>query len=397
MKDTQLASLGSLVEAVGTSAAQPLLTSPPRRDGQTLELAVVLPTYKESANLRPVIQALDRVLNGIEWEVIIVDDDSPDGTAELARELAATHTRVRVVHRVGRRGLASACIEGMLATPARYIAVMDADLQHDERVLPEMFDRIRSGEIDLVVASRNLAGGSMGAFAQERVRLSTLGARLAHMVCPAALTDPMSGFFVLDRCFFEEVMHRLSGIGFKILVDLVASAQRPVRFAEVPYRFRNREHGESKLDVSIELEYLYLLIDKLVGRFVPTRFVLFVAVGALGLLLHLGVLAACYLGWGMSLISAQMTATAVAMAFNFLLNNLVTFREYRLRGWRILTGLATFYAACSIGALVNVGFADSMARHGAPWYLAGICGMSVSAVWNYGVNTVLTWKRGRRT
>src|SRR6185295_11168031 len=240
-------------------------------------------------------------------------------------------------------------------------------------------------------------GGSMGAFAQERVRLSTLGARLAHMVCPAALTDPMSGFFILDRRFFEEVMHRLSGIGFKILVDLVASAKRPVRFAEVPYRFRNRERGESKLDVSIELEYLYLLIDKLVGRFVPTRFVLFVAVGALGLLLHLGVLGACYLGWRMSLISAQVTATAVAMAFNFLLNNLVTFREYRLRGWRILTGLATFYVACSIGALVNVGFADSMARHGAPWYLAGICGMSVSAVWNYGVNTVLTWKRGRRT
>jgi dolichol-phosphate mannosyltransferase len=165
--ETQVTSLGSLVEAVGTSVAQPLLTSPPRRDGQTLELAVVLPTYKESANLRPVIEALDRVLNGIEWEVIIVDDDSPDGTAELARELAATHTRVRVVHRVGRRGLASACIEGMLATPARYIAVMDADLQHDERVLPEMFDRIRGGEIDLVVASRNLAGGSMGAFARS--------------------------------------------------------------------------------------------------------------------------------------------------------------------------------------------------------------------------------------
>src|SRR5258706_4584179 len=230
--DTQVTSLGSLVEAVGTSA-KPLLTSPPRRDGQTLELAVVLPTYKESANLRPVIEAIDRVLRGVEWEVIIVDDDSPDGTAELARELAATHTRVRVVHRVGRRGLASACIEGMLATPARYIAVMDADLQHDERVLPEMFDRIRGGEIDLVVASRNLTGGSMGAFAQERVRLSSLGARLAHIVCPAALTDPMSGFFILDRRFFEEVMHRLSGIGFKILVDLVASAKRPVRVEEV--------------------------------------------------------------------------------------------------------------------------------------------------------------------
>src|SRR5258706_2752055 len=229
----QVTSLGSLVEAVGTSAAKPLLTSPERRDGCVLELAVVLPTYKESANLRPVIEALDRVLKGVEWEVIIVDDDSPDGTAERARELAAVHTRVRVLHRVGRRGLASACIEGMLATPARYIAVMDADLQHDERVLPEMFERIRGGDLDLVVASRNLAGGSMGSFAKERVRLSSLGARLAHMVCPAALTDPMSGFFILDRRFFEEVMHRLSGIGFKILVDLVASAKRPVRVEEV--------------------------------------------------------------------------------------------------------------------------------------------------------------------
>ncbi len=360
-----------------------------------IELAVVLPTYNERENVPIVLAALDRALGGIAWEVIFVDDDSPDGTAEYVRGLASTNRRIRLLERIGRRGLSSACIEGMLTTAAPYIAVMDADMQHDESILPKMLARIRSERLDLVVASRNLGGGSMGECSRGRVWLSDLGNRVSRLVCHCDISDAMSGFFVVDRSFFQEIVHRLTGSGFKILVDLLASSPRPVRVAEVPYRFRQREHGESKLDVNVELEYLFLLIDKLIGKYVPTRFVMFVLVGSLGMVIHLSCLAFLYLTAKVDFALAQATATVAAMTFNFLLNNVVTFRDRRLHGWRILTGLLTFYLACSVGALMNVSFAEFLHRQAIPWYIAGVSGTAISSVWNYGVNTILTWRRGR--
>jgi dolichol-phosphate mannosyltransferase len=284
----------------------------------------------------------------------------------------------------------------MLATAASYIAVMDADLQHDESILPCMYQCVSANGLDLVVGSRNIAGGSMGEFTPKRVALSGLGARLSGTVLKCRLSDPMSGFFVVSRAFFEEVAGRLSGVGFKILVDLVASAQRPVRFAEVPYTFRTRKNGESKLDINIGLEYLLLLLDKLIGKWVPSRFVLFVAVGGLGLLVHLTVLVMLFWGAGRRFLYAQATATLVAMTFNFLLNNVTTFRDRRLRGFRLGIGLATFYAACSVGAMTNLAFARLLLQAGMPWYLAGVVGMAVSSIWNYGVNTILTWRQNVR-
>ncbi|MGA2602079.1 MAG: glycosyltransferase family 2 protein [Bryobacteraceae bacterium] len=358
-----------------------------------LDLAVVIPTFNERANVIPLLDRLRATLAGIEWEAIFVDDDSPDGTAAFIREIGRTDSRVRVLQRIGRRGLASACIEGMLLTPAPFIAVMDADLQHDEAVLPCMYQRIKNENLDLIVGSRNVEGGSMGAFAKERVMLSSLGKRLSRTVAKCDLSDPMSGFFIVDRRFFEEVVHRLSGVGFKILVDLVASCGRPVRFAEVPYTFRNRERGESKLDINVGLEYIELLLDKVIGHVVPTRFVLFVMVGAVGLLVHLGVLALLFYFLGMQFGYAQIIATLAAMTFNFLVNNITTFRARRLRGARLISGLFVYYVACSVGAITNLAFAEFLLHAGLPWYLAGILGMAVSSVWNYGVNTILTWRR----
>ena len=360
-----------------------------------IELAVVLPTYNERENVPIVLAALDRALAGYAWEAIIVDDDSPDGTAEYVRGLASTNRRIRLLERIGRRGLSSACIEGMLTTSAPYIAVMDADMQHDETILPKMLDRIRTERLDLVVASRNLGGGSMGESSRGRILLSRMGNRVSRLVCHCDISDAMSGFFVVDRAYFQEIVHRLTGTGFKILVDLLASSQRPVRVAEVPYRFRNRERGESKLDVNVELEYLFLLIDKMIGNYVPTRFVVFVLVGSLGMVVHLTCLALLYLVAKESFAISQTAATMVAMTFNFLLNNVVTFRDRRLRGWRILTGLLTFYLACSVGALMNVSFAEFLHQQAIPWYVAGISGTAISSVWNYGVNTILTWRRSR--
>ena len=360
-----------------------------------IELAVVIPTYNERENVGLLLEALENALKGIEWEAIFVDDNSPDGTAERVREVAAKNRRVRILERIGRRGLSSACIEGMLATPAPYIAVMDADLQHDEMILPTMLERMKSEDLEIVVASRKIVGGSMGEFARKRVWLSNLGTWISRLVCRSEVSDAMSGFFLVDRAYLRRVAPRLTGAGFKILVDLIASSPRPVLLGEVPYHFRNRRLGESKLDINAELEYLYLLVDKLIGKVIPMRFTLFVLVGSLGVVVHLGTLALLYRSGHVPFAISQTVATIVAMTGNFLLNNTVTFRDRRLKGWRLLSGLFTFYLACSIGAVASVSFAQFILNSHVPWYLAGISGMAISSFWNYGVNDLLTWRRAR--
>jgi dolichol-phosphate mannosyltransferase len=361
-----------------------------------LELTVVVPTFNERQNVLLLLDKLERALSPIEWEVIFVDDHSPDGTSNAVREIARTNRRVRLIERVGRRGLASACIEGMMASAAPYIAVLDADLQHDESILPEMLRRIETEGLDVVVASRRAEGGSMGEFSRKRTRLSHLGSQVGKLICHCDVSDPMSGFFVVDAAFFRALVPKLTGSGFKILLDILASSRAVPRVAEVPYRFGSRQFGESKLDVNVGLEYLYLIVDKLIGKWLPTRFVLFLLVGATGVLVHLAFLAILYLNHIRDFAQSQAIATVITMTFNFLLNNVVTFRDRRLRGLRLLTGLLTFYAACSLGAVINVAFAAMLMRQGVEWYFAGAAGTAISSVWNYGVNTVLTWRKSRR-
>ncbi len=254
------------------------------------ELAVIVPTLNERDNIELLLDRLDAALASIHWEIVFVDDDSQDGTADLLVRLQRSMSRVRVIRRIGRRGLSSACVEGMLATAAPYLAVMDADLQHDETILPAMFERLRSDDLDVVVGTRFAAGGSAGGLSKPRELLSRCGRLLSRMISRADLSDPMSGYFVLRRTFLDKTVRRLSGQGFKILLDLLASAPEPVRVAEVPFTFRNRHSGESKLDTLVMLEYASLLSDKLVGAYLPTRFVLFAIVGLFGVVVHLATL-----------------------------------------------------------------------------------------------------------
>jgi dolichol-phosphate mannosyltransferase len=360
-----------------------------------LELAVVVPTFNEHDNVPLLVDKLERVLEGISYEIVFVDDDSPDGTANAVRAIGSSDPRVRILQRVHRRGLSSACIEGMMATAAPYIAVMDADLQHDERILPQMLEKLRAESLDVVIATRNAEGGGMGEFAAHRVMLSNLGDRLSRFISRARLSDPMSGFFIVRRAYLDEVVRSASGIGFKILLDLVASAARPVRIGEVPYTFRQRVHGDSKLDIVVGLEYLQLLLDKTVGDIVPARFLIFGMVGALGLVLALAVLFLLVRVLHLSFYPAQMMATFVAMTANFFLNNSTTYRDRRLKGRKIWWGLTSFYAACSLGFSINIRIADSLERLGIGWFVAGGCGLLVGFVWNYGVTSFLTWRRSR--
>jgi dolichol-phosphate mannosyltransferase len=360
-----------------------------------LELAVVIPTLNERENVHPVLENLAKALEGIQYEVIFVDDDSADGTADCIREIARSNPHVHVLQRILRRGLASACIEGMMSTSAPHIAVMDADLQHDERILRQMFAILISDRLDLVVATRNALGGGMGEFSWHRVILSNLGRRLSRWISHTGLSDPMSGFFVLTRDYLEEVVRSTSGIGFKILLDLVASSKRPLRVGEVPYTFRERLYGSSKLDIVVGLEYLQLLLDKKIGNLVPVRFLLFSTVGAIGVLLASVLLYVLVSVFSMDFLKAQAITTFVAMTGNFFLNNNMTYRDRRLKGRRIFTGLAMFYLACSFGAVINLRIAASGKDLGLPWYVAGACGLAVGAVWNYGITSFTTWRKTR--
>ncbi|MBF0486277.1 MAG: polyprenol monophosphomannose synthase [Candidatus Omnitrophica bacterium] len=230
------------------------------------ELSVIIPAYKECGNVSPLIEKLRLALKGMEWEVIYVDDDSPDGTSDKVREEAVKDPRVRLIQRIGRRGLSSACIEGMLSSSAPYLAVMDADLQHDEKILPLMLQRIKKDNLDIVIGSRYVDGGGMENWSKERVAASKNATRFAQFLTGVKVEDPMSGYFLVRQEFFHKTVRNLNGRGFKILLDIMMSSPDPVKFAEVPFIFRQRQHGESKLNFKVILDYFALVMDKAVRR-----------------------------------------------------------------------------------------------------------------------------------
>jgi dolichol-phosphate mannosyltransferase len=359
------------------------------------ELSVVVPTFKERANVPLLIEKLARTLAGTAWEVIFVDDNSPDGTAAAARAIGETDSRVRCIRRIGRRGLSGACIEGMLASQARYIAVMDADLQHDEALLAAMLERLRAGDVDLVAASRYLDGGSAGGLAgARRAQASRVSTLLARRLLGVTLSDPMSGFFMMRRESFEQLAPELSSQGFKILLDIVATARGALRVAELPFVFRERLHGESKLDTRIALDFAALLLAKLTGDAVSFRFLLFCLVGLTGIAIHMAMLQLALTAGALGFGAAQIVATVAAITWNFVLNNMFTYRDQRLAGWPFFIGLLRFQVICAIGALSNVGIAHWIYDYDASdWWLAGLAGALMSAVWNYVVSAAFVWRQ----
>jgi dolichol-phosphate mannosyltransferase len=246
---------------------------------------------------------------------------------------------------------------------------------------------------DLVVGSRYIEGGDFGDWSNRRAGLSSFATKLSRMICKSDIADPMSGFFMMRRPVFERAVRRLSGQGFKILLDLLASSPEKPRIKELPYEFRPRRHGASKLDTLVAWEFGMLLADKLVGHLVPVRFALFGFIGVLGLGVHLAVLRTALSVPSLAFAEAQAIATVVAMTSNFFLNNLFTYRDQRLKGWRLLSGLLSFYLICAVGAVGNVGIAAYIFAADSVWWLAGISGAIVGSVWNYAVSSVFTWRR----
>jgi dolichol-phosphate mannosyltransferase len=355
------------------------------------ELSIVVPTFNERANVPILIERLSRLLPSADWEVVFVDDNSPDGTAAVARAIGETDSRVRCIRRLGRRGLAGACLEGMLASQARYLAVMDADLQHDEGLLVAMLDHLRTERADLVVASRYLSGGSAAGLSTQRSRVSRAANALVRFLLGIDLTDPMSGHFMIRRDAFEPLAAAISSQGFKILLDILATARGRLRIVELPSTFRERQHGESKLDSKIALDFAALVTAKLTNNAVSARFLLYCLVGFTGIGIHLGllrILLAAALAFG----AAQTLATIGAITWNFVLNNLFTYRDQRLSGWRFLTGLIRFQLICAVGAISNVGIATWIYDYQNVWWIAGLGGALIGTVWNFAASAAFVWR-----
>ena len=357
------------------------------------QLSVVVPTFNERDNVTVLYRRLDAVLKEVSWEVIFVDDNSPDGTWELVRELARRDSRVRCIRRIGRRGLSGACIEGILASSAPYAAVIDADLQHDEAQLAKMVALLRDSPAELVVGSRYIDGGSADSFNKQRAGASALATEVARRVLRVEIKDPMSGFFMIRRDRFEQLAPQLSTQGFKILLDIVATAQGTLRTVEIPYTFGSRQHGESKLDSMVALDFLGLVLAKLTHDIVSLRFLLFGMVGSIGLVVHLTTLFVAFDWFAVPFPEAQATGALVAMTSNFILNNFLTYRDQRLKGFAILRGLLLFYLVCSVGLLANVGVAFSVYDQEPIWWLAGAAGALMGVVWNYAMSGLFVWRK----
>ena len=373
-------------------AARPAPENAPQA-AVTPQLSVIVPTFNERDNVTVLYRRLDAALAGSAWEVIFVDDNSPDGTWDVVGNLARQDVRVRCIRRIGRRGLSGACIEGILASSAPYVAVIDADLQHDETRLPIMLLALENGEADLVVGSRYIEGGSADSFNRQRAGASALATEVAKRVLRVEVADPMSGFFMIRRDRFEQLAPQLSTQGFKILLDIVATARGKLRVKEIPFTFGTRQHGESKLDSMVALDFLGLVLAKLTHDVVSLRFLLFATVGSIGLLVHFVALFAALTIFNLPFPEAQACGALLAMTSNFILNNFLTYRDQRLKGFAILRGLLLFYLVCSVGLLANVGVAFSVYDQEPIWWLAGAAGALMGVVWNYAMSGLFVWRR----
>ncbi len=382
-------------QATPETPSQSHAASEPNPAEIDIELCLVVPTYNEAANVDEVIRRVRQALAGVNWEIIFVDDDSPDGTADRVRVIARQDRRVRCIQRLGRRGLSGACVEGLLATAAPYLAVMDADLQHDETCLPRMIQLLRTGTVDLVVGSRYMTGGGVGEWNATRSSMSRLATRLSRLVNNQDVSDPMSGFFMMRREVLDASARSLMTLGFKILLDLMATSPGRLRIAEVPYTLRLRSAGESKLDAVVLWEFGVLLADKLLGRYLPVRFLLTAALEGLGIAVHIATAWILLRLLGATFPVGQGLAALTALVFAYWVQNLLTYRAPKLRSWRWAGGLAGFILACSAGAVANVALATYLFENGTRWLPAVLAGVLVGMVWNFAIAHVYTWGRAK--
>ena len=357
-------------------------------------LTVVLPAYNERNNIDFLLQNLAKAdMHQQIKRVIYVDDDSPDGSSEYIKSLANAHFEVLCIHRIGRQGLSSAVVEGVMLADTEYVAVMDADGQHEPTDLMGMLNLALKDKIDFVVGSRFKAQDSLDNHTGLRHFISKKGNALCNFILKRELTDPLTGFFLFKRSIFLGAVRDMKPTGFKILLEfLYRIRSNNIEVVDYPIQFRTRHEGESKLDSRVLLEFIDQILGFLTKGLFPENLFGFLLVGASGLIVHLSLLYILLFPVGVNFELSQSLATLTSMISNFSLNNILTFRRNRLRGWRWVKGLLYFVVVCSIGATANVGAAAYLNNAGESWWLSGLMGILVGTIFNFALSRFFIWK-----
>jgi dolichol-phosphate mannosyltransferase len=355
-------------------------------------ISIVVPTYNEARNVSMLHDGLAHALAGRSWELIVVDDDSPDGTADVVRRLGLQHGNVRCLQRVQERGLCSAVHWGVQAAQGDIVVVMDGDLQHDPALVPRMLEALQGGA-DIVSGSRFLAGGrAAGLSSGLRQTLSDYGNRLTNLLLGKQLSDPLTGFFATSRRLFLKSLPRMQADGFKVFFDLVYQNRQAVT-QELAFDFQRRQHGESKFHLYVLWLLLCDVASKLSGGLLPPRLISFVGVGLIGSIGHFSVLYAS-LALGLVFWLSQAIATVVAMVFNFAINNVLTYFADRLRGAAFYKGLLLYSIIASVGIVANVSTAQitylSFEGH---TFVAASMGLVIDIMWRFVVSNRVIWGR----
>ena len=357
-------------------------------------LSIVIPTYNEKDNIFKILENLKTVLNGITHEIIFVDDNSPDGTSTVVKDCMKNSPEIRLIRRIGRKGLAGAVIEGISAANAELVAVMDCDLQHDETKLLDMIELFsRENSVDIVIGSRFTETGEISAKAFSKMR--ELGSKITTLIIKKVLniasTDPLSGFFMVKKETFLRNSENLQTQGFKVLADFLATSGKNIEIKEIGYRFRNRIAGESKMSFLTALELIGLVLSQILKGRVSIRFILFCIVGLSGIFVQLLIT-----GLAMLLINQFPTSQTIgiiaAMTSNYFLNNIITFQERKLKSLELVRGLFSFYLICSLGAFMNISIATYVFGFSSNWLISSFIGACFGAVWNFTLTSIFTWK-----
>ncbi len=353
------------------------------------ELSIIIPTFNEKENVAILIEKVRSISNLIncEYEIVFVDDDSTDGTwREIQKNWSDD---VRGILRLGRRGLSSAVVEGMLSCNTRYYIVMDADLQHDETLIPTILNNLRT--FDLVIISRRLNETIKG-LSPIRRRISKFGNLLLNKLMANNLTDPLSGFFGINAREFFLISKELNPIGFKLLSEIIFINPN-LKILELPGDFKKRLFGESKLDTRVIIEMFEMVFQKIIGKYIPVKLLFFLIVGFFGMFIHLITLSICIKLFNLNFNFSQALAIFVAMTFNFFMNNFFTYSFSRIKGILVLAGLLKFYISCLAGALINQFISIAVFQSGVSWWLAGLSGAVVGSLWNFVLSSSIVWPK----
>jgi dolichol-phosphate mannosyltransferase len=360
-----------------------------------LRVSIVLPTYNERGNIEALLRQLLSLQEQFDLELLVVDDDSTDGTGELVRQLARERPQLRLIRRIGRSGLASAIKEGLLDATGDVAVVMDSDGQHEPASVLQAITTLQSEGLDLVIGSRFHPEAQIHGLSERRETGSNWANASARFSLPGRyrdLSDYMSGFFALKLDPLLPLIRAVDVNGFKFLYELLAVSRGRLRVAEVPLQFQARSYGSSKLDLAIFWDFLISILHSLSLRLLPRRAISFALVGASGVAVQLLTTQLLMALAGLAFGQALPVAVIAAASSNYLINNALTFRFQRLIGLALVKGLLKFLLVASLPVLANVGLASAYYSFVArDTFWAQLAGILVVFVWNYAASSRFVW------